>query len=81
MARALLYAVIASSALVIGGAVGVWRPVSTRVTSALLAFASGAGRAMGMAAGPEAPNPLSATPQFVPEGASTQPARRKILEV
>jgi ZIP family zinc transporter len=42
MARAVVYALIASSALVIGGAVGAWRPVSARVTSALLAFASGA---------------------------------------
>jgi ZIP family zinc transporter len=42
MARAVVYALIASSALVIGAAVGAWRSVSNRITSALLAFASGA---------------------------------------
>jgi ZIP family zinc transporter len=42
METAILYAVIASSALPIGGAIGAWRPPSKRVTAGLLAFASGA---------------------------------------
>lgn len=42
IATALLFAVIASSALVIGGAIGAWRPPSKRITAGLLAFASGA---------------------------------------
>jgi zinc transporter, ZIP family len=40
--RAALYAVIASSALVLGAYIGVWRAPSRRITAALLAFASGA---------------------------------------
>jgi ZIP family zinc transporter len=39
---AVLYARIASSALVIGGAIGAWRPPAQRLTAVLLAFASGA---------------------------------------
>jgi zinc transporter, ZIP family len=39
---AVLYATIASSALVIGAAIGAWRPPSREVTAALLAFAAGA---------------------------------------
>ncbi|MGH8931662.1 MAG: ZIP family metal transporter [Egibacteraceae bacterium] len=42
MGRTLLFAAIGSSALLIGGAIGAWRPPSRRVTAALLAFASGA---------------------------------------
>jgi ZIP family zinc transporter len=42
MGLALLFAVIASSALVLGAAIGVWRPPQRAVTTALLAFASGA---------------------------------------
>ncbi|MGH8901359.1 MAG: ZIP family metal transporter [Egibacteraceae bacterium] len=42
MGQALLFAVIASSALLIGGAVGAWRSPSKTVTAVLLAFASGA---------------------------------------
>jgi ZIP family zinc transporter len=38
----LLFAAIASSALPLGGWVGAWRPPSTTITAALLAFASGA---------------------------------------
>lgn len=40
--RAVLFAVIGSSALLIGGAIGSWRPPSKAVTAVLLAFASGA---------------------------------------
>jgi ZIP family zinc transporter len=40
--QAALFAVIASSGLVLGGAIGVWRPPPRPVTAALLAFASGA---------------------------------------
>lgn len=42
MGTAILFAVIASSALVIGGAIGAWRAPSRAVTAGLLAFASGA---------------------------------------
>lgn len=42
MERALLFAVIASSALVVGSAVGALRPPSKMVTAVLLAFAAGA---------------------------------------
>lgn len=42
MAQAVLFAAIASSALLIGGAVGAWRPPPRKVTAALLAFAAGA---------------------------------------
>lgn len=42
MIRTVVFAVVASSALWIGAAVGAWRTISSRVTSALLAFASGA---------------------------------------
>lgn len=38
----MLFAVIASSALPLGGAIGVWRPPSRAVTAGLLGFASGA---------------------------------------
>jgi ZIP family zinc transporter len=40
--QAILFAVIASSALVIGGAIGAWRPPSQTIVAGLLAFASGA---------------------------------------
>jgi ZIP family zinc transporter len=42
MGTAVLFAVIASSALVIGGALGAWRSPSREVTAVLLAFAAGA---------------------------------------
>ena len=42
MAQAVLFAVIASSALVIGGVIGAYKPPPRPVTAALLAFASGA---------------------------------------
>lgn len=42
MTRALLFAIVASSALLIGGAIGAWRPPSRRLTGVLLAFAAGA---------------------------------------
>jgi ZIP family zinc transporter len=42
MGTAFLFAVIASSALVIGGAIGAWKPPSREVTAVLLAFAAGA---------------------------------------
>lgn len=42
MVQAVVYALIASSALVIGAAIGSWRPPSKRITAVLLAFASGA---------------------------------------
>ncbi len=42
MAQTLLFALIASSALVIGALIGVLKPPPTRVTAVLLAFASGA---------------------------------------
>jgi zinc transporter, ZIP family len=42
MGTAVLFAVIASSALVIGGAIGAWRPPSREITAVLLAFAAGA---------------------------------------
>lgn len=42
MGRAVVFAVIASSALWIGAAIGAWRHTSKRTTSVLLAFASGA---------------------------------------
>jgi zinc transporter, ZIP family len=42
MGQALLFAAIASSALLVGAAIGVWRPPPRAVTAALLAFASGA---------------------------------------
>lgn len=42
MGRVVLFAAIASSALLIGGAIGAWRPPSRTVTSIMLAFASGA---------------------------------------
>ena len=42
MGTAVLFAVIASSALVIGGAIGAWRPPSQELTAVLLAFAAGA---------------------------------------
>lgn len=42
MTQAALFAAVASSALLIGALVGVWRPPAPRVTAALLAFASGA---------------------------------------
>ncbi len=42
MGRTLLFAAIGSSALLIGGAIGAWRPPSRAVTAVLLAFASGA---------------------------------------
>lgn len=42
MLQAILFAVLASSALVIGAAVGVWSAPPRRVVAALLAFASGA---------------------------------------
>lgn len=42
MVQALLFAAIASTALLLGGAIGVWRPPPRRVTAALLGFASGA---------------------------------------
>jgi ZIP family zinc transporter len=40
--EAILFAVIASAALPLGGAVALWRPPSPKVTAAMLAFASGA---------------------------------------
>ena len=42
MGTAVLFAVIASSALVIGGAIGAWKPPSRELTAVLLAFAAGA---------------------------------------
>ena len=42
MGTAVLFAVIASSALVIGGAIGAWRPPSKELTAVLLAYAAGA---------------------------------------
>ena len=42
MEKAVLFAVIASSALPLGGAIGVWRRPSRAITAALLGFASGA---------------------------------------
>lgn len=42
MGTAILYAAIASSALLLGAAVGAWRSPPQRVTATLLAFASGA---------------------------------------
>ncbi len=42
MGQAILFAALASSALLIGAAVGTWRPPPRTVTSILLAFASGA---------------------------------------
>lgn len=42
MGQAILFGVIASSALLIGGAIGAWQPPPRRVTAMLLAFASGA---------------------------------------
>ncbi|HEX2139108.1 MAG TPA: hypothetical protein VHG33_05290, partial [Woeseiaceae bacterium] len=42
MTRALLFAIAASSALLIGGAIGAWWPPPRRLTGVLLAFASGA---------------------------------------
>ena len=42
MGTAVLFAVIASSALVIGGAIGAWKPPSREITAVLLAFAAGA---------------------------------------
>lgn len=42
MGQALLFAVIASSALVVGGAIGTYRPPPRAVSAALLAFAAGA---------------------------------------
>jgi ZIP family zinc transporter len=42
MGTAILFAVIASAALPLGGAIGVWRPPSRQITAGLLAFASGA---------------------------------------
>lgn len=42
MTQALLFAVIASTALLLGGAIGVWRPPPRSVTAVLLGFASGA---------------------------------------
>lgn len=42
MVQAILFAVIASSALPIGAAIGIWAAPPKRVTAALLAFASGA---------------------------------------
>ncbi|MBM3667902.1 MAG: zinc permease [Actinobacteria bacterium] len=42
MGTALVFSLIASSALVIGAAIGIWRPPSKRITAGLLAFASGA---------------------------------------
>ena len=42
METAVLFAVLASSALPLGALLGVWRPPARRVTAALLAFASGA---------------------------------------
>ena len=42
MGQAILFALIAASALVIGGAIGAYRPPPKSVTAALLAFASGA---------------------------------------
>lgn len=42
MGQALLFAAIASSALLIGAAIGIWRPPPRAWTAVLLAFASGA---------------------------------------
>ena len=42
MGQAVLFAAIASSALLLGAVVGLWRPPSQPVTAALLAFAAGA---------------------------------------
>lgn len=42
MGQAVLFAVIASSALVIGAAIGAWRSPARTITAILLAFASGA---------------------------------------
>jgi len=42
MAQALLFAAIASTALLLGGAIGAWRPPPRKVTAVLLGFASGA---------------------------------------
>jgi ZIP family zinc transporter len=42
MDKAVLFALIASSALPLGAAIGAWAPPPRRVTAALLAFASGA---------------------------------------
>lgn len=42
MGTAVLYALIASSALVIGAAIGAWKPPSRGVIAVLLAFAAGA---------------------------------------
>jgi ZIP family zinc transporter len=42
MVQVLLFAIIASSALLIGGFIGAWRPPPRHVTAWLLAFASGA---------------------------------------
>lgn len=42
MGQAILFAVVASSALPIGAAIGIWAAPPKRVTAALLAFASGA---------------------------------------
>jgi len=42
VAQAILFAVLASSALPIGAAIGIWATPPKRVTAALLAFASGA---------------------------------------
>ena len=42
MGTAVLFAAITSSSLVIGGAIGAWRPPSREFTAVLLAFAAGA---------------------------------------
>ena len=42
MLQAVLFAVVASSALPLGAAVGAWKPPGKRVTAMLLAFAAGA---------------------------------------
>lgn len=42
MGQAILFAVVASSALPLGAAIGIWAAPPKRVTAALLAFASGA---------------------------------------
>jgi zinc transporter, ZIP family len=42
MGKAVVFALIASSALPLGAAIGAWAPPPRRVTAALLAFASGA---------------------------------------
>lgn len=42
MGQAILFAVVASSALPLGAAIGAWRPPGRRVTALLLAFAAGA---------------------------------------